>query len=114
MIGITVVPNIRRLLNTSKALIASSERCHSPSVRNEWRSLNQTQQNNYITAVKCLMTLPSVFEQQTSIYDDFVYVHTQSEAQTHYAAAFLAWHRYYIHLYETALRNSCGYDGNLV
>lgn len=29
----------------------------------------------------------------------------------HDAAPFLPWHRYFIHLYELALRESCGYEG---
>lgn len=31
----------------------------------------------------------------------------------HYTATFLTWHRYYIHLFEEALRDECGYQGNL-
>lgn len=29
----------------------------------------------------------------------------------HDAAPFLPWHRYFIHLYELALREDCGYNG---
>jgi tyrosinase len=31
----------------------------------------------------------------------------------HGNAAFLSWHRWFIHLYERALRESCGYTGHL-
>lgn len=31
----------------------------------------------------------------------------------HYTATFLSWHRYYIHLFEEALRGECEYQGNL-
>ncbi|KAK7746333.1 hypothetical protein SLS53_002292 [Cytospora paraplurivora] len=31
----------------------------------------------------------------------------------HYTGTFLAWHRYYIHLYEKALRDECTYNGAL-
>ena len=33
--------------------------------------------------------------------------------QAHGAAAFLPWHRYFIHIYEQTLRARCGYDGLL-
>lgn len=32
---------------------------------------------------------------------------------THNTARFLVWHRFYLHIYEEALRNDCGYSGNL-
>ena len=34
-------------------------------------------------------------------------------ATAHDTAGFLAWHRYFIHIYEQALRNECGYRGHL-
>jgi tyrosinase len=33
--------------------------------------------------------------------------------ETHGTAQFLAWHRYFLHVYEEALRNDCGYKGGL-
>lgn len=31
----------------------------------------------------------------------------------HYTGTFLSWHRYFIYLFEQALRDECGYQGNL-
>ena len=34
-------------------------------------------------------------------------------SQAHDTAAFLPWHRYFIHVYENALREECAYSGHL-
>ncbi|CAD6580422.1 MAG: hypothetical protein ASARMPREDX12_009559 [Alectoria sarmentosa] len=34
-------------------------------------------------------------------------------SQAHYTATFLSWHRWFIHIYENALRQQCGYSGYL-
>ena len=34
-------------------------------------------------------------------------------SQAHDTAAFLPWHRYFIHIYERALREQCAYSGHL-
>jgi tyrosinase len=70
--------------------------------------LDRSQQQQYIIAVQCLMQKPSVVEPGTYLYDDFAYTHVQDGAKSHYAGAFLAWHRYFIHLYEKALIEQCG------
>jgi tyrosinase len=31
----------------------------------------------------------------------------------HYSGTFLGWHRYYLHIYEKALREECGFKGTL-
>ncbi|KAH8724982.1 hypothetical protein GQ44DRAFT_772714 [Phaeosphaeriaceae sp. PMI808] len=46
-------------------------------------------------------------------YDDFAWVHIRSGENVHGAAPFLAWHRYFIHLFEVSLRHDCGYKGVL-
>lgn len=82
-------------------------------MRKEWRYLNRTVQVEYISAVQCLMNLPSVLKEGTSLYDDFVFGHTKTGSYSHYAASFLPWHRMYIHVFEQALRHSCGYSDSL-
>lgn len=79
----------------------------------EWRQLDTSQKDAYILAVKCLMRRPSIFQEKTSFYDDFVLVHSQVGRLAHYAAAFLPWHRKYINVYEEALRGHCGYQGTV-
>lgn len=34
-------------------------------------------------------------------------------SRAHDTAAFLPWHRYFIHVYEKALREQCAYSGHL-
>jgi tyrosinase len=81
-------------------------------MRQEWTSLSANQQQDYVNAVQCLMEKPSQLHPGTYRYDDFVYTRTK-EGTTSDAAAFLAWHRYFIHLYEKALQDECGFEGSL-
>ncbi|KAL9621526.1 MAG: hypothetical protein Q9160_004056 [Pyrenula sp. 1 TL-2023] len=49
-----------------------------------------------------------------SLYEDFSYVHGLSDGKdVHEAGSFLAWHRYFLHIYEEALREDCGYRGHV-
>ncbi|KAI5364411.1 hypothetical protein J4E82_011478 [Alternaria postmessia] len=48
-----------------------------------------------------------------TLWDDFPYVHFQSNDDIHFAASFLTWHRYIIHTYHQALVTECGYKGEL-
>ncbi|EWG41477.1 hypothetical protein FVEG_03589 [Fusarium verticillioides 7600] len=79
----------------------------------EWRELNITQKQDYISAVVCLTERKSRFEPGSSRYDDFAYMHVFEGTVTHYAASFLPWHRYFIHTYEKALIEECGFKGSL-
>ncbi|KAF4914776.1 Tyrosinase ustQ [Colletotrichum fructicola] len=89
----------------------SETRCLTPSVRREWRTLSAADKKSYILAVKCLMDLPSIFDSQTSHFDDFTYAHITAGGSSHYAAAFLPWHRMFVHTYEQTLRQKCQYGG---
>jgi tyrosinase len=91
-----------------------SSTCHTPLQRREWRTLQPSEHQEYIDAVLCLSSQASIFEPGSSRYDDFTYAHVFEGANTaHYAAAFLPWHRYFIHLLEKALRYECGFSGIL-
>lgn len=48
-----------------------------------------------------------------SRYDDFVALHINQTVYIHFTGSFLTWHRYFIHTFEQALRNECGYPGHL-
>ncbi|SMQ51023.1 unnamed protein product [Zymoseptoria tritici ST99CH_3D7] len=87
--------------------------CQNPAVRQEWRTLSSDQQLHYIDAVSCLMRQPSAVDPRTSLYDDFIYTHLKAGSYSHYAAAFLAWHRLFIHHYEQTLKSACGFKGQL-
>jgi len=87
--------------------------CRDPSKRKEWRTLSPSKKKAYIDAVQCLMHKESDFEPGSYRYDDFAGHHTAAGTITHYAAAFLPWHRYFIHTFEKALVEECGFEGNL-
>ncbi|KAL8710083.1 MAG: hypothetical protein Q9225_007361, partial [Loekoesia sp. 1 TL-2023] len=87
--------------------------CKSPALRREWRSLSQEEKIEYIQAVKCLKTVPSLLQLNQTLYDDFPWVHKNFGEDSHDAAPFLAWHRYFIHVYEQKLQEHCGYQGHL-
>ena len=112
-----------------------SSKCTNPPTRREWRSLSGLEKKNYIDAVQCLRRTPSKLGLNQTLYDDFPYVHSRvgsyctslllspiptSDQLTisvnfpaHSSAAFLAWHRYFIHTYEQTLQETCGYRGHL-
>lgn len=84
--------------------------------RREWRTLSTTEQQDYISAVLCLRTKPSRIapESNKTAYDDWPWIHSHVGYYSHHTASFLPWHRYFLHLYETTLREHCNYDGGLV
>ncbi|KAH0429210.1 tyrosinase central domain containing protein [Colletotrichum camelliae] len=84
--------------------------------RREYGSLSQQERLAYVNAVKCLQQLPShtpanVSAGARSRFDDFVVIHIQSTLFIHYTGNFMPWHRWFVHLYEKALRDECGYTG---
>ncbi|KAM0144229.1 hypothetical protein ACHAO1_000512 [Botrytis cinerea] len=87
--------------------------CISPIVRREWRTLSKNEKHEYFEAVNCLRSKPSMLGTNHSLYDDFGYSHIQIGDYTHETAGFLPWHRYFIHLYEQALKGQCNYTGYL-
>ena len=107
----------------------SSTACTNPVIRREWRYLSDTEKSDYIEAVQCLRSSPSRLGLNQTLYDDFPYVHSRNGeacelrtptfpsvteiSQAHDTAAFLPWHRYFIHVYEKALREQCNYAGHL-
>ncbi|RYP25508.1 hypothetical protein DL768_011472 [Monosporascus sp. mg162] len=100
----------------SAASVKHQSSCSSPSVRQEWRSLSSEEKSSYIGAVKCLKTVPSRLSNSSSdsLWDDFGHVHRQLDTSIHLVAVFLPWHRWYVQLYENALREDCGYNGTTV
>ncbi|KAF6230923.1 hypothetical protein HO173_010831 [Letharia columbiana] len=90
-----------------------STACTNPIIRREWRDLSDAEKNDYIEAVQCLRSSPSKLGLNQTLYDDFPYVHSRNGEASHDTAAFLPWHRYFIHVYEKALREQCAYAGHL-
>lgn len=90
-----------------------SGRCENPIIRREWRMLSTQEKEHYIDSVQCLQRIPSRFGQNQSAFDDFPWIHSKIRGEIHETAAFLAWHRYYIHLMEKTLQDMCDFQGHL-
>lgn len=77
--------------------------------------MTSTEKQAYISAVLCIQSKPSQSGSfapgAKSRYDDFVAVHISQTTTIHGTGNFLSWHRYFVHTYEKALREECGYDG---
>jgi tyrosinase len=83
-------------------------------LRREWRTLSQFEKDHYISSVKCLTTIPSKIKSDWTSYEDFPWIHSHVGYYTHNSAPFLPWHRYFLHIYETTLREQCNFTGELV
>lgn len=103
------------------------------------RTLSAAQRKNFIAAVKCLQTkpsilLPGVAPGSVSLFDDFEAIHINQTLSIHITVrslliesityrlsevfsdvfmqgTFLTWHRWFIYTYEKKLQQ-CGYNGN--
>jgi tyrosinase len=56
--------------------------CTNPVKRVEFRTLDNTARKQYTDAVKCLATKPSMLGLNTTLYDDFTYVHTHLNTES--------------------------------
>ncbi|OJD28192.1 hypothetical protein ACJ73_00403 [Blastomyces percursus] len=86
------------------------------TIRKEWRFLSKAERRQYIEAVYCLQSKPSLFTQKEApgsknLFDSFAAVHINKTPFIHGTFNFLAWHRYFIWAYEKSLREECGYHG---
>lgn len=78
--------------------------------------MSKSERKSYIKAVQCLREKPSISDPTwapaaKTRYDDFVAIHVNLTMSIHGNGLFLTWHRYFLHLYEKALRDECGYKG---
>ncbi|RMX70895.1 hypothetical protein D0869_16188, partial [Hortaea werneckii] len=90
-------------------------------VRTEFRSMSNDQRKAFTDAIACLQdtepryttagsdAYPGVYTR----YDEFVATHINMTYHIHGTADFLAWHRNFIHEFEAALGETCGYTGTL-
>ena len=86
--------------------------CTSPRLRKSWTAATSTEKKAYIDAALCLTKKTSKLGLTgATIHDDFAWVHNKLSNQIHSVAAFLPWHRYFIRVYENALKTECGYTG---
>ncbi|KAI8804982.1 hypothetical protein BJ742DRAFT_775628 [Cladochytrium replicatum] len=77
--------------------------CAKTSVRREWRTLTEAEQQQYITAVKTLFAQSSKMGLD-SVHTDLVQVHLQVAQDTHMTNLFLPWHRYYTLMFERLIQ----------
>ncbi|CAI7631653.1 unnamed protein product [Penicillium pancosmium] len=91
----------------------------SPSnrgARREWGSLSGNERKEYINAIRCMQTTPSILSREKypgirHRMDDFTVVHISYAPHIHSNGALLAWHREFLWRWEQALRQECGYQG---
>ncbi|KAJ7101352.1 Di-copper centre-containing protein [Mycena belliarum] len=110
------------------AALHSEAACKRPAVRKEWRTLSRAERTDWIQAVTCLANLPHdenltptvnrsisnivPVNASGSYYDDFVYMHMEHlNTLIHFTGLFLPWHRWYVAVYESALKSKCGFNG---
>lgn len=91
--------------------ISSQEVCEHATARPSWHSLPLHRRHAYTRAVQRLTTIPSRLGLNTSLYDDFTYIHIQLTWQVHHVAVSLPFHRYFVHVFEQTLQDEGGYDG---
>jgi tyrosinase len=95
--------------------VATSQGKTACPKRHGWRTLSGEDRQEYISAVLCLRSQPSVLApSKQTLYDDFPWIHSRVGYFTHNSAPFLPWHRYFLHVYERTLREKCNYTGGLV
>ncbi|KAF2663798.1 Di-copper centre-containing protein [Microthyrium microscopicum] len=121
---ITIIASVGTLARPQE--IASG--CTKPLIRKEWRTLSREARLDYISAIQCLQKLPARGTNDFPVisrFDDFVATHinqtgfvytlpnnvTVQPPGIHENGVFLPWHRYFLALYEHALRSECGYTG---
>ncbi|KAG8694089.1 hypothetical protein FRC09_010063, partial [Ceratobasidium sp. 395] len=71
--------------------------CTNPAVRKEYRTLTVAEKTEFVRAINCLSSLPhgtkltktriaggiSLINSTSSLYDDWVYLHMDSNVKTH-------------------------------
>lgn len=95
--------------------VASHRGCKQILERKEWRALTDEEKKSYLDAVQCLQTKPAHNTSRPASwtrFDEFQAHHIEIAAEVHYVGEFLPWHRQFVKLYETALREECGFDGS--
>ncbi|CAG8163098.1 unnamed protein product [Penicillium olsonii] len=105
-------------LDLDLGLSLGGEKCTHVAERKEWGELTKSERIDYTDAVLCLQKKPQHLPREEypgvrNRFDDFVATHINYTLNVHYSALFLPWHRHFLFLWETALREECDYAGNL-
>ncbi|KAK5090864.1 hypothetical protein LTS08_002226 [Lithohypha guttulata] len=91
---------------------------HTQQTRVSFSSMAPEQRKAYTDAIECIHSQPSNLDKAqypaaVNKYQDYSVVHTNRTGQVHLSGFFLTWHRYFIHLFEKDMRETCGYKGPL-
>ncbi|KAF2668715.1 Di-copper centre-containing protein [Microthyrium microscopicum] len=113
----SLMPKVETWLN-KKIAAKTNNNCtiENAKVRREWGDLTVSQRLDYVAAVKCLMKKPATanktkYPGAISRFDDFVAFHVTHAGMLHNTNNLFTAHRYFLYVYEEALRNECGYKG---
>ncbi|KAF8667850.1 Di-copper centre-containing protein [Rhizoctonia solani] len=115
------------LLLSIAGAVLSAEECTNPVVRKEWRNHSIEEKKEFIRAIKCMGNKPHrpnltktrltpgvpLVNKSSTHYDDWVYLHVDSNQATHVVSQFFPWHRWYLHAFETDMKNTCGFNGTM-
>ncbi|KAH8894296.1 Di-copper centre-containing protein [Thozetella sp. PMI_491] len=87
--------------------------CTVKTQRKPWQNLTSTERADYINATLCLMNSPAKVGTKgaKTRWDELQYVHIVQSDYIHFVGSFLPWHRYYLKVHETMLKDECGYKG---
>jgi len=72
--------------NPSSNEIKARQQCTSPKLRKEWSKATRAEQQSYIDAALCLATKPSRLGLNTTLYDDFGWIHGILFGESEYIA----------------------------
>ncbi|KAI2469107.1 Di-copper centre-containing protein [Annulohypoxylon bovei var. microspora] len=105
-------PTTAQEITTEDAAAAGTCDRNNPAIRYEWRNYSADDRKAYVNAIKCLMDKPSSgnFQGSKNRYEDIVSVHQQLTPNIHQRAVFLPWHRYYVSVFESLMREECGFN----
>jgi len=81
--------------------------------RIEWRRGTDADRRAFVNSIRCLYSRPSRggFPGSQNRWEDLVSVHQQLTPQIHMSPIFLPYHRYYLAIFESLIRDECGYRG---
>ncbi|TDZ15806.1 N-acetyl-6-hydroxytryptophan oxidase ivoB [Colletotrichum orbiculare MAFF 240422] len=109
-----------KLLTIATAALAAAQAvsaaCTNPSVRKDWTALTDAEKAAYIESTLCLMD-PAQAPSKTnyagskSRWDELQVAHIAQVQFIHGVGAFLPWHRWFMSVHESLLRQDCGYTG---
>ncbi|KAI1764646.1 Di-copper centre-containing protein [Hypoxylon sp. FL1150] len=111
------MPKVEEFLS-KKIAANTNNNCtlENAAVRREWSDMSEELRQEYTAAITCLTKLPprsdpERFPGAQSRFDDFVAYHMTHAMQLHDNQHLFGAHKYYVYLFEKALREECGYTG---